>query len=79
MKDKVWEAPAHPGVRAVKLRIHDAGAADGGAPIWEVSDGKWPFLLVLCLAAAQWQALATLLDNPTAVAALPDFTFGGAP
>lgn len=78
MKDKVWEAPAHPGVRAVKLRIHDAGTADDGAPIWEVSDGKWPFHSRPRLSAAQWQALATLLDNPTAVAALPDFSFGGA-
>ena len=74
MKDKVWEAPAHPGVRTVKLRIHDAGTADDGAPIWEVSARGCSFRTPR-LSAAQWQALATLLDNPTAVAALPDMTF----
>ncbi len=72
MKDKVWEAPAHPGVRTVKLRIHDAGTADDGAPIWEVSDGQFPYHRRPRMTGAQWQALATLLDNLTAVAALPD-------
>lgn len=78
MKDKVWEAPAHPGVRTMKLRIHDAGTADDGAPIWEA---RPPYSLTRStrLTAAQWQALATLLDNPTAVAALPNFSFGDAP